>query len=161
MADLAEVMHRCGLAIDLGAGFGMHAVPLARAGWRVVAVDASPILLAELAILSEGLPVASHCGNLLASIKRSLPTTEHDLGSAWETRSRFLKAGIRSPCQRSEEIGPRMLARLAKHTGITPEDLWYFWHPLCRPTRRSSGLPMITLRPRCYPSPRSSSNTVQ
>jgi len=23
----------------------------------------------------------------------------------------------------SEEIGPRMLARLAKHTGLTPEDL--------------------------------------
>ena len=23
----------------------------------------------------------------------------------------------------SEEIGPRMLARIAKHTGITPEDL--------------------------------------
>jgi hypothetical protein len=23
----------------------------------------------------------------------------------------------------SEEIGPRMLARIAKHTGLTPEDL--------------------------------------
>lgn len=29
------------LAVDLGAGFGMHAVPLARRGYSVIAVDAS------------------------------------------------------------------------------------------------------------------------
>jgi hypothetical protein len=23
-----------------------------------------------------------------------------------------------------EELGPRMLARIAKHTGLRPEDLW-------------------------------------
>ncbi len=30
-ADLASVVGRTGLAVDRGAGFGMHAVPLARA----------------------------------------------------------------------------------------------------------------------------------
>jgi len=27
-------------------------------------------------------------------------------------------------CLDHEEIGPRMLARIAKHSGLTPEDLW-------------------------------------
>ncbi len=36
------------IAIDLGAGFGMHAIPLARAGWHVTAIDSSPHLLSEL-----------------------------------------------------------------------------------------------------------------
>lgn len=35
-------------ALDLGAGFGMHAVPLAQAGCLVTAVDSSAILLKEL-----------------------------------------------------------------------------------------------------------------
>jgi hypothetical protein len=37
-----------GYAVDLGAGFGMHAMPLARHCWRVLAIDTSPALLAEL-----------------------------------------------------------------------------------------------------------------
>lgn len=37
-----------GLAVDLGAGFGMHAIPLARAGWDVVALDSSRELLTTL-----------------------------------------------------------------------------------------------------------------
>lgn len=36
------------VAVDLGAGFGMHAIPLASAGWRVTAIDRSPVLLAQL-----------------------------------------------------------------------------------------------------------------
>ena len=46
-----------GLAVDLGAGFGAHAIPLARAGWDVVAIDASPTLLAQLARFVAGLPI--------------------------------------------------------------------------------------------------------
>ena len=36
------------LVVDLGAGFGMHAIPMARSGARVVAIDSSAHLLAEL-----------------------------------------------------------------------------------------------------------------
>jgi hypothetical protein len=35
-------------AVDLGAGFGMHAIPLARQGWKVLAIDTSASLLSEL-----------------------------------------------------------------------------------------------------------------
>ena len=40
--DLAAVLPGAGLAVDLGAGFGMHSIPLARGGYQVVAVDSSP-----------------------------------------------------------------------------------------------------------------------
>lgn len=36
------------VAIDLGAGFGMHAIPLARNGYAVTAIDTSDTLLAQL-----------------------------------------------------------------------------------------------------------------
>jgi 2-polyprenyl-3-methyl-5-hydroxy-6-metoxy-1,4-benzoquinol methylase len=36
------------IAVDLGAGFGMHAIPLARLGYRVLAIDSSAELLDEL-----------------------------------------------------------------------------------------------------------------
>ena len=36
------------IAVDLGAGFGMHSIPLAQRGLSVVAVDSSPLLLATL-----------------------------------------------------------------------------------------------------------------
>lgn len=42
-----------------------------------------------------------------------------------------------------DEIGPRMLARIAKHTGLGPEDLWVFAIPTPkRPMQqsRSGGL---------------------
>jgi SAM-dependent methyltransferase len=64
-ADLAGVIGRGGFAIDLGAGFGMHAVPLARAGWRVLAIDSSPVLLQELATFAGSLGVRTHRGDLL------------------------------------------------------------------------------------------------
>ncbi len=43
--------------VDLGCGFGMHAIPLARAGARVLAVDTSAHLLAELARLAGNLDI--------------------------------------------------------------------------------------------------------
>jgi len=63
-ADLAGIDPGT-LAVDLGAGFGMHAIPLARAGWRVVAVDSAALLLGELAALANGLPIAAYCGDIL------------------------------------------------------------------------------------------------
>jgi SAM-dependent methyltransferase len=44
-------------AVDLGAGFGTHTIPLARRGCRVVASDTSPILLDLLRQHSRTLPV--------------------------------------------------------------------------------------------------------
>ena len=45
------------LAVDLGAGFGMHAIPLARMGYSVIAIDSSPELIDELGIHACGLPI--------------------------------------------------------------------------------------------------------
>ena len=48
IADLLPPQAAGITAVDLGAGFGMHAIPLSRRGWSVVAVDSSAILLDEL-----------------------------------------------------------------------------------------------------------------
>ena len=56
-ADLAGVPGTAEHAVDLGAGFGMHAIPLARAGTRVLAIDTTEPLLASLARSGRGLPV--------------------------------------------------------------------------------------------------------
>jgi SAM-dependent methyltransferase len=53
------------VAIDLGAGFGMHSIPLARSGYTVAAIDSSPALLAELRKYSEGLSVRAVESDLL------------------------------------------------------------------------------------------------
>lgn len=45
------------VAVDLGAGFGMHSIPLARRGFGVVAVDSSAALLAELRVHAGALPI--------------------------------------------------------------------------------------------------------
>lgn len=58
-------LHRVGTAVDLGAGFGMHAIPLARRGARVLAVDTSALLLAELEAHAVGLPVHTVVDDLL------------------------------------------------------------------------------------------------
>jgi hypothetical protein len=63
--DLASILPSGQFAVDLGAGFGMHTVPLARAGWRVLAIDSSPTLVSQLSSFANGLSVNSRCGDLL------------------------------------------------------------------------------------------------
>jgi hypothetical protein len=63
-------------AVDLGAGFGMHAIPLARRGCQVIAVDTSSILLGELRAHAQGLPVSAIEDDLL-SFQRHLDSKAH------------------------------------------------------------------------------------
>jgi 2-polyprenyl-3-methyl-5-hydroxy-6-metoxy-1,4-benzoquinol methylase len=44
-------------AVDLGAGFGMHSIPLARRGFEVLALDSSTELLRELRALAAALSI--------------------------------------------------------------------------------------------------------
>jgi len=53
-------------AIDLGAGFGMHAIPLARRGCSVLAIDTSSLLLEQLAREGAALPVTTVEDDLLS-----------------------------------------------------------------------------------------------
>jgi 2-polyprenyl-3-methyl-5-hydroxy-6-metoxy-1,4-benzoquinol methylase len=55
-----------GTAVDLGAGFGLHAIPLARRGFKVVAIDSYEPLLKELASRGGSLPIRTIRANLLA-----------------------------------------------------------------------------------------------
>lgn len=64
--------------LDLGAGFGSHAVPLARAGKSVTAVDFHAGLLAELRTAAPS--VATHEADLLAF----LATTATRPAAAWD-----------------------------------------------------------------------------
>jgi SAM-dependent methyltransferase len=54
------------VVLDLGAGFGMHAIPLARKGARVLAIDTSAELLRTLVELGGDLPVRAVNADLLA-----------------------------------------------------------------------------------------------
>lgn len=53
------------LAVDLGAGSGFQAIPLAEAGYQVTAIDLSGRLLDELKANSKGLPITIVQGDLL------------------------------------------------------------------------------------------------
>jgi Methyltransferase domain len=53
-------------AVDLGAGFGMHSIPLARRGSSVLALDSSAYLLEELKSQSGLLPITAVEDDLLA-----------------------------------------------------------------------------------------------
>src|SRR5579863_866903 len=55
-----------GTAVDLGTGFGMHAIPLARRGFSVVAIDSYEPLLKELVSRKGSLPIRTVNAELLA-----------------------------------------------------------------------------------------------
>jgi SAM-dependent methyltransferase len=77
---LSSVVDRLpnGLALSLGEGEGRNAVFLARAGWRVIAVDRSRVGLHKAAVLAarHGVPVAACVADLAAF---PLPATRFDL----------------------------------------------------------------------------------
>jgi 2-polyprenyl-3-methyl-5-hydroxy-6-metoxy-1,4-benzoquinol methylase len=54
------------VVLDLGAGFGMHSIPLARRGVRVTAIDTSAELLRTLTELGANLPIQAVNDDLLA-----------------------------------------------------------------------------------------------
>jgi SAM-dependent methyltransferase len=54
-----------GAALDLGAGLGLHALPLAKRGFAVVAIDNCQVLLDELRSRARGLAIAIHLADLL------------------------------------------------------------------------------------------------
>jgi Methyltransferase domain len=54
------------LALDLGAGFGMHAIPLANMGYSVLAIDSSGILLDTLDSLIGNRPIKTVRDELLS-----------------------------------------------------------------------------------------------
>ncbi|HEX7080943.1 MAG TPA: class I SAM-dependent methyltransferase [Gammaproteobacteria bacterium] len=54
------------LAVDLGAGFGMHAIPLAERGFEVLAIDACAGLLDELRGRAGALPIRTVEDDLLS-----------------------------------------------------------------------------------------------
>ena len=53
-----------GLAVDLGCGSGFQSIGLARLGFRVLAIDFSHRLLAELNERARGLPIAAIAGDI-------------------------------------------------------------------------------------------------
>ncbi len=63
-------------AVDLGAGFGMHTIPLARRGCSVVAIDSSSTLLDALRDHAGGLPVKTVENDVL-SFQRHLDAPAH------------------------------------------------------------------------------------
>jgi 2-polyprenyl-3-methyl-5-hydroxy-6-metoxy-1,4-benzoquinol methylase len=54
-----------GVAVDLGAGFGLHALPLAQRGYSVTAIDSCPQLLEELRTRSGLLPISTVAADIL------------------------------------------------------------------------------------------------
>ena len=63
-------------AVDLGAGFGMHSIPLAQRGFSVLAVDTSPELLRELTAQAAKLPVQTIEADILSFRKHFEGTAE-------------------------------------------------------------------------------------
>jgi SAM-dependent methyltransferase len=54
-----------GAAVDLGAGFGLHTLPLARRGFTVTAIDSCQTLVDELQGRAAGMPIDAVAGDIL------------------------------------------------------------------------------------------------
>jgi len=66
LEDLELQLPTGALVVDLGAGFGMHSIPLARTGARVIAIDSAAPLLAELTRLAGDLAIKPVQDDLLS-----------------------------------------------------------------------------------------------
>jgi SAM-dependent methyltransferase len=64
--ELGVLLATGGTAIDLGAGFGLHSLPLAQRGYAVTAIDGCKFLLDELGLRSASLPIKIIVGDLAA-----------------------------------------------------------------------------------------------
>jgi SAM-dependent methyltransferase len=67
-AEIAEMhlpIRAGGVAVDLGAGFGLHAIPMAKAGLAVIAIDSCGHLLDQLRSFAGPLPITPVHGDLL------------------------------------------------------------------------------------------------
>jgi 2-polyprenyl-3-methyl-5-hydroxy-6-metoxy-1,4-benzoquinol methylase len=76
-ADLSALdipASRGSTAVDLGAGFGMHAIPLARFRYAVTAIDSSALLISQLRQLAIGLEIRA--------IESSSSATRYGRGSS-------------------------------------------------------------------------------
>ncbi len=60
---------------------------------------------------------------VLAALLRIGWTVKRQAGTSHKTLSRSGWSDYRWAFHDSDEIGPKMLARIAKHTGLRPEDL--------------------------------------
>jgi 2-polyprenyl-3-methyl-5-hydroxy-6-metoxy-1,4-benzoquinol methylase len=65
-----------GMAVDLGAGIGLHALPLARRGYSVVAIDSNEQLLATLQRRAGSLPIATVADDLLGFTRHLTRTVD-------------------------------------------------------------------------------------
>lgn len=65
LTEIGLLNSDAGYAVDLGAGFGMHSIPLARTGCRVLAIDSSALLLQELRTHANGLAITTVQDDLL------------------------------------------------------------------------------------------------
>ena len=64
------------VAMDLGAGCGFQSIPLAEAGFKIIAIDICPALLADLKESAGELPIETIEGNLLKFSSHSMENTE-------------------------------------------------------------------------------------
>jgi SAM-dependent methyltransferase len=74
--DHSITPERSGVAMDLGAGSGFQSIPLAEAGFRVIAIDICPALLAELKESAGELAIETMEGDLLTFSNRHPKNTE-------------------------------------------------------------------------------------
>lgn len=65
LRDLGLTPGSSGVAVDLGAGPGLHAIPAARLGFSVLAIDSCPPLLETLRERAGDLPIRAEEGDLL------------------------------------------------------------------------------------------------
>ena len=107
------------VVIDLGAGFGMHAIPLARKGARVTALDTSIELLRTLTGLGDGLAIRTQDLQAVASLIEKA-SAELQPGGAFVVSFRDYSEPLigdnawdGSPCR--NEVLPRGYLKVGRH----------------------------------------------